>query len=709
MIGKGGMGEVYEALEESLGRKVALKIISTSSSNSEKLLNQFIQEARALAQLNHKNVVTIYRLGQDHAEGEYYIAMEFIEGITLSQGIKENRFQFKDMVVIIRQIISGLKAVHAADIIHRDLKPKNIIIQTKNQVKIVDFGVAEALMGENSAGKKGEAVGTINYLSPEVLSGSRSSRQSDIWSAGIIFYELFTGMSPFRANTEAGIREEVKTLKISWPVSTKVWLPDDLKKVVMRMCAHSVEERYQTIEEVYADLLKISSGKKLDSKTRQYSFNSKSGGFKTEVTKSEVHESQVKKSYLINNKSISGSEGDVYSEFERVNEEGFKNRSWIFVLGIASILVAGYFQVGKSYLNSTLLKLTQNEVSVQEEPLVESDQPKEGLKVIDEKALSKNEKLNVENEIEKISKPISIVDAEIKGILSFTKMNDEKNVSEIENAIENPIELSWSYDGSAEKYEIYISEDKEFTKTTKYFSRAKSYLWKGAKPGKFYWRVRPVEDNKEGSYSNIGKINLYMGSPKLEVNYKEIKYLTKKQSKQVSTKIDWPAQPYVYGYHVLFSKNKNFKSILMKKSVSENFVFLKVKAGVKYYIKVASIDDQGKILSSYSSPKRVEVSIRSTLATPQNESPRNLASIENKPSVLSPLLLRWTKVIGAQRYEVQVSKQKSFRNNILSARSQSLDYSISNPLPSGKVYWRVRALAGQVYSKWSKTRTIIIP
>ncbi|MCB0413738.1 MAG: serine/threonine protein kinase [Bdellovibrionales bacterium] len=732
LIGKGGMGEVYEAQEESLGRKVALKIISTSSSNNERILNQFISEARALAQLNHKNVVTIYRLGQDHAEGEYYIAMEFIEGNTLSDGIKGKKYQFKDMVAIIRQIISGLKAVHAANIIHRDLKPKNIIIQSNNQVKIVDFGVAEALMGGTGSA---EAVGTINYLAPEVLAGEPSSRQSDIWSAGIIFYELFTGMSPFRSNTEDGIREEVKTLSLIWPVGTKVWLPEDLKKVVMRMCAHDLAERYQTIEEVYDDLLKISSGKKIDGNTKTIKptkgglFGSKS--FKTESPKSQVKTNPLitkpssnkrvennkklktqtavtsNKSYLLNNKSIKGGE-NVYDEFEKIKESP-RYTSYII---LASVLMATVF--GINYLGIDILK-KQVQGSVKKiAGIVYSNLSDTQEVVSNPETLEKPE---ARDDIPKVKAVIAvdnivvekakILNKKIKSILNYGQINDIENLVEVEKALQNPVEISWTEVSGADKYELHISKTKTFDSSITYLSLKNKFVWVSAKPGKYYFKVKVIKDKQESDFSEIGVAELFMQAPALQSKYLETVFASKRKSVQV--KIEWPALPYVFGYSIIVSKTNNFSKTLVKENVSQNFANLQVNPDTNYYIKVATIDAQGKLLSSYSVGSLVRVKLNSQLDAPLGNTPRNLSSISNKPSPLNPLVLTWKPVSGAERYELQVSKSKNFNNTILSSKIETTSFSISNPLPKGRVFWRVRAINGNVRSNWSRPFSVSVP
>ena len=187
LMGKGGMGEVYEAYENHLQRKVALKIISPEMLNSALVIEQFFSEGRALAQINHPNIVTIYQLGEQ--EGVHYIAMEYIDGESLDKVIKKKLPTTKVALNIFYKILLGVRILHQQNIIHRDLKPKNIMVTKENKIKIVDFGIAEFASENFNETAIGEnLLGSILYLSPELITKNHATVQSDIWSLGILFY-----------------------------------------------------------------------------------------------------------------------------------------------------------------------------------------------------------------------------------------------------------------------------------------------------------------------------------------------------------------------------------------------------------------------------------------------------------------------------------------------------------------------------------------
>ena len=228
-----------------------------------------------------------------------------------------------------------------------------------------------------------------------------------------------------------------------------------------------------------------------------------------------------------------------------------------------------------------------------------------------------------------------------------------------------------------------------------------------AKPGKYYFKVKVIKDKQESDFSEIGVAELFMQAPALQSKYLETVFASKRKSVQV--KIEWPALPYVFGYSIIVSKTNNFSKTLVKENVSQNFANLQVNPDTNYYIKVATIDAQGKLLSSYSVGSLVRVKLNSQLDAPLGNTPRNLSSISNKPSPLNPLVLTWKPVSGAERYELQVSKSKNFNNTILSSKIETTSFSISNPLPKGRVFWRVRAINGNVRSNWSRPFSVSVP
>lgn len=253
LIGAGGMGEVYEAHETSIGRKVAIKVVNEKGMSSDELVQRFLGEARALAKLQHPNIVGLYSFGE--VQNKYYMAMEFIEGVGLDVFIKRQPYSISDAVRIFAQLLEGMKVAHAAGVIHRDLKPGNIILDKNQQVKIIDFGIAK--VQDDQDGYKtatGMFIGTLNYLAPEIAKGFPPGQQTDIYSLGVIFFEMLTGKVPFLGKNTFETLELIRNKPVEFPAKIEILLPEGLKKLIRKMLAKKLPDRYLNVQEVLGDL-----------------------------------------------------------------------------------------------------------------------------------------------------------------------------------------------------------------------------------------------------------------------------------------------------------------------------------------------------------------------------------------------------------------------------------------------------------------------
>src|SRR3989454_2351380 len=211
-IGTGGMGDVYLATDMTAGRKAALKLLPERFTGDAERLKRFQQEAHAVVGLNHPNILTIYEIGEDHST--HYIASELIEGETLRQRLMRGRIEVGEAVDIAIQVASALAAAHETGIVHRDIKPENIMLRPDGYVKVLDFGIAklaESAFAEATADRGGSmtlaetnlgsVLGTVRYMSPEQACGAHVDNRTDIWSVGVVLYEMVTGQTPFTGNT----------------------------------------------------------------------------------------------------------------------------------------------------------------------------------------------------------------------------------------------------------------------------------------------------------------------------------------------------------------------------------------------------------------------------------------------------------------------------------------------------------------------------
>jgi serine/threonine protein kinase len=258
LLGSGGMGEVYLALELKLNRKAALKILPRHLIADGERADRFKREAQALSALNHPNLITIYEVGK--SQGLDFIAMEFVEGQTL-RSMTASPLKLKDSLSIAAQVAEALSAAHQSGIIHRDIKPDNIMVRHDGYVKLLDFGLAkltEAAAGTDAARTQtGAAMGTLAYMSPEQASGEVIDHRTDIWSLGVVLYELVTGRKPFngrdrRATVNAILSGEPKSASDS--DST---LPSDLDSILDKALEKERELRYQTAADFRADLRRL--------------------------------------------------------------------------------------------------------------------------------------------------------------------------------------------------------------------------------------------------------------------------------------------------------------------------------------------------------------------------------------------------------------------------------------------------------------------
>jgi len=261
-IGKGGMGEVYLAQDTKLNRKVAIKFLSEEFSKDSEKLNRFIQEAQAASALNHPNILTVYEIGE--AEDTRYIATEFIEGETLRDALgKKESVPLNKVLKIGIQVAEALSAAHQAGIIHQDIKPENIMIREDGYVKVLDFGLAKltetkekdkiSLEGETKALVKtnpGVVMGTVSYMSPERANGKETDARTDIWSLGIVLYELLAGKVPFEGKT---INHTMVSIMETEPKLLEN-IPDELQRIVRKTRTKEKRMRYQTAQDLLIDL-----------------------------------------------------------------------------------------------------------------------------------------------------------------------------------------------------------------------------------------------------------------------------------------------------------------------------------------------------------------------------------------------------------------------------------------------------------------------
>ena len=256
-LGMGGMANVYLAEDEVLGRRVAIKILNDRHAGDDQFVERFRREAKNAASLSHPNIVSIYDRGE--AEGTYYIAMEYLDGRSLKELIvARGPAPIHLAVDYARQILAALRFAHRHGIVHRDIKPHNVLVDGEGRLKVTDFGIARA--GASQMTEAGSIIGTAQYLSPEQAKGASVDQTSDLYSVGVVLYELLTGVVPFSGDTPVEIAMKHLSTVPDPPSAKRADVPRDLDMVVMRALAKDPSERYQSAEEMDADLRRINRG-----------------------------------------------------------------------------------------------------------------------------------------------------------------------------------------------------------------------------------------------------------------------------------------------------------------------------------------------------------------------------------------------------------------------------------------------------------------
>src|SRR5438552_18359928 len=264
-LGAGGMGEVYLAQDTKLDRKVALKILPADVAAHPDRMKRFVQEAKAASALNHPNIVTIHEI--DESGSTHFIATEFIDGQTLRDRLHHSPPDLTQALDIAIQVAAALVAAHKAGIIHRDFKPENIMVRNDDQVKVVDFGLAKLIQPEASEfdsstptalqnkTESGTIMGTIAYMSPEQARGVSLDPRTDIWSLGVVLYEMIAGRSPFAAETSSDTVVAILQNEPQSLVSANA--PEELDWILTKALTKEREDRYQTAREMLKDLRRL--------------------------------------------------------------------------------------------------------------------------------------------------------------------------------------------------------------------------------------------------------------------------------------------------------------------------------------------------------------------------------------------------------------------------------------------------------------------
>src|SRR5437660_7391605 len=262
LLGSGGMGEVYLAHDEKLDRRIALKLLPSHFTTNEDRLRRFQQEARAASALNHPNIITIHELGE--VDGQQFIATEFVESETLRERLKCGPLNLPETLDIAIQIAGALAAAHKARIVHRDIKPENIMLRLDGYLKVLDFGLAklteehkpttQVQAAENVNVSSGLLMGTVKYMSPEQAQGLQVDARSDIFSFGVVLYEMLTGRAPFKGEDTSRLVRSILKDQPRRLTEYALDAPEELQRIISKALSKNRAKRYHTAEDLLVDL-----------------------------------------------------------------------------------------------------------------------------------------------------------------------------------------------------------------------------------------------------------------------------------------------------------------------------------------------------------------------------------------------------------------------------------------------------------------------
>ena len=370
-IGRGGMADVYLAKDLILdGEEVAVKVLRTNYQTDPIAVARFQREARAMADLDHPHIVRITDIGEE--DGQQYLAMEYVAGLDLKRYIKEHHpLSNEEAVRIMGQILLAMRLAHAKGIVHRDLKPQNILLTPDGTAKVTDFGIAVAF-AETSLTQTNSMLGSVHYLSPEQARGSKATIQSDIYAMGIIFFEMLTGHIPYDGDSAVTIALQHFQKPLPSVIAENPSVPQSLENVVIKATAKKLTDRYQTVSEMYVDLLSSLSynrrnepklvfedTSKVDTKTLPKISQSTLTGIPKVQPKEESHQSQKPTQKATNKETVA----------KPVKKRRFKARYFVLLASFILVMASLFWIVSKTPATVEIPKVAGQTVAEAKENL----------------------------------------------------------------------------------------------------------------------------------------------------------------------------------------------------------------------------------------------------------------------------------------------------------------------------------------------------
>ncbi|MBC87112.1 MAG: hypothetical protein CL677_08010 [Bdellovibrionaceae bacterium] len=723
-IGRGGMGRVYEAQDENLRRRVAIKFLSVDLASDPEMVRRFQTEGMALAKIVHQHTVTIYSVGEH--KGVPYIAMEYIEGVDLHDHIKQNfPLELDQAVDFWLQMLDGVKQLHDKKIIHRDLKPKNMIVDTSGVLKIVDFGIAKIMQDEeHELTQLGTVLGSLNYIAPEIARGEPATTQTDIRSLGIIFYEMLVGRVPFKSKNRIEVLKKIDSVDIKFPPRLEGKVPVRLKQIVLRMCERSLNLRYRSVDDIKLDILKwrknpnaveeqqIHLDSRIDPVTHTPSFTStpqQSSRRGRAINISDSSRAMPPTQYDFNDLEVTKMANRTSMNIQKVDLN--KGRV-VAALGALVMLVAGF------------LLFTNDDTS--SEPSVPGNQV-------------------VENAIVEPT-PTQLLNPADRQIIESSYSNLSRPAK---------VDFQWISATTEGEHHLEVATDPNF-KNIVYMNVTKNKSTDDVplKPGSYFWRVITYEDPlSKGLYSESKTFDILakkvLSNTRVPANSTDSKTNTKRKEIQTNnsftdprsviaptqkvsqlqrisppiltsgitksivgadTRISWNRVSKADYYTVEVADNQKFQGKNTYKLNTRNNVleWTPKKAG-RYYYRVKAVNRDGPD-SIFSSIKSLNVD---SVQPRMNVRNRYDVKVSNPNELKSPqsIPVSWSNLPAADSYSIVVSRDSSFKKVITKTRTRESKAQLRLPA-STPIFVKVAALnkRGEVVGEYSDPeKTFINP
>ena len=708
LIARGGMGEVYEAYESKLERRVALKLIAPTDPNEhdqDELIRRFMQEARTLAKVNHPNIVTIFSI--DNIVDVPFIAMEYVDGVAFRDLIEQFTFTADGAAPLFLQMCEGVKCLHDNHIIHRDLKPHNVLLRRDGQVKILDFGIAKRDGGGDQT-RAGVVVGTLPYMPPEVRSGAPASPRSDIWSLGAIFYECLTGDRLISAQAEAP-----KGIEVPFNAAEVARIPVEMRAIITKMCAARPASRYQGVGEVMEDLRQFRAARPpvpaatweiLTQKVDEIAAASREIADQEQprVQFTQLLAKQARQEHT----PLSGEIRDITGERQRaqINRQhggmtgpvvSTARRRWIVPV-LALILAAGVvLKIRQRLEPATPVTATP---TVSAAPAAAAPAAPESIMPV-VKPLAPPAPAKVELEIPRLTDPgdgaTLVVDAEHVPTFAWSRLLE-------------PGEYRFELAGDRGFRDVRVSEP------------VVGGSYRPARPldgGKYYWRLSPARPPLKTVGPSVVTFTVTRPVTLVSPNDQEHVGL-KPREDGAGVQFKWNCPTRAARFQIEITLGKSTKPLVQQSVTGCEASPRRLSAG-EYHWRVRA---EGQ--SAWSDTRTLLVdaaavtpSTASIIAGPNNTAvfhpPRATLTephliepnLTVAPNSKDPVILRWGKVKGARGYTIQVSGSRDFARPIVDEKVAGTEFKLRT-VPTGKTYWHVAAVAGAETSPYSDRGTL---